>query len=267
MPHSTRAHARRLAIVGGLLLVTGLPRDTAAQSPFDGWVEPVVVEVELAGGKDGERLRPLSRGRIQLGPRESFTVEIDAFDQRGRRFPRERLHMGVETDRECDGRVSVSETGPGDLRFSAGRNRGRCRALLYVPGNLNLQYELEFEVTGIGRSNYTRRQAEEIVGRLYRAILQREIEPGIRATAIAEVQRGRLENQVSSMIDSREFVVVRQQSQPADLLEAFFAGLLDRIPDSAGANDYLREITQGRFKETILNLVQSQEFEASLPRR
>ena len=67
------------------------------------------------------------------------------------------------------------------------------------------------------------------------------------------------------MIDSREFAEVRGRSQPVDLLEAFYAGLLERAPDSAGANDYLREILQGRYQEAIVNLVQSGEFEESLP--
>ena len=250
-----------------LLLVASAAPNAWAQTPFDGWLQPVVVELEVVGGKDGERLRAIGGGRIQLGPRERFTVEIDPFDQRGRRFPRERFQLGVELGRECDGRVSVSDTGAGDLRFSAGRSRGRCRALVYGPGNLNLEFELDFEVTGIGATNYTRRQAEEIAERLYRAILQREIEPSARASAIAEIQRGRIENQVSSMLDSREFVVIRQRTQPAEILEAFYDGLLDRAPDSAGASDYLREINRGQFRVAIMNLVQSQEFEASLTSR
>jgi len=72
------------------------------------------------------------------------------------------------------------------------------------------------------------------------------------------------------MVDSREFADLRRRSQPAELLEAFYAGLLSRTPDSAGADDYLREIVQGRYRVAImnlLNLLQSQEFEASLPSR
>ena len=175
--------------------------------------------------------------------------------------------MGVELGRDCEGRLSVSETRAGDLRFTAGRDRGRCRVLLYAPGNLNLAYELEFDVTGLGTTNYTRQQAEEIAERLYLAILQRRIESSARATTVAEIQRGRLENQVSSMVDSREFSEIRRQSQPAELLEAFYDGLLRRTPDSAGANDYLRELSRGRYLEAIMNLVQSAEFEESLPTR
>ena len=128
---------------------------------------------------------PLGRGRIELGPRESFTIEVEPYDQRGRRFQADRFQMGVELSRDCDGRLSMSETRSGDLQFTAGRDRGPCRVLLYVPGNLNLEYELEFDVTGLGTTNYTRRQAEDIAERLYRAILQREVDPSARASAVA----------------------------------------------------------------------------------
>ncbi|MDA1092211.1 MAG: DUF4214 domain-containing protein [Acidobacteria bacterium] len=95
----------------------------------------------------------------------------------------------------------------------------------------------------------------------------REVDGESRATAVAEVQAGNLENQVRAITASREFNDLRSRSQPADLLEAFYGGLFDRTPDSAGANDYLREISRGRYLETIMSLMQSGEFEASLPSR
>jgi hypothetical protein len=249
------------------VLMAGTAVGSAAQTPFDDWREPVVVELDLVGGKDGEQLRQLRRGRITLGPNETFIIEVDPFDQRGRRFPRERFQVGVELERGCEGRVRLSETGSGDLRFEAGRSRGRCRAHLWVPGNLNLEYELDFEVVGIANTGYTRRQAEEIAERLYRAIMQREIDQTARTGAIMEIQRGRLSDQVSSMVDSREFALIRQRSQPTELLEAFCEGLLERTPDSAGINDYLREIRRNRHFDAVMNLLRSEEFEASLPTR
>ena len=66
------------------------------------------------------------------------------------------------------------------------------------------------------------------------------------------------------MIDSREFSDLREQSQPAELLEAFYAGLLDRVPDAAGADDSLREITRGGYRDAIMDLLLSEEFEATL---
>ena len=267
MRHSQCWIRHSLTLTSCCLVTLSFAPRLAAQGPFDGWRDPVVVELEFAGAKDGERFRALGRGRIELVPRESFTIEYEPYDQRGRRFPRDRFQMGVELGRGCDRRISVSETQPGALTFKAGRNRGRCRVLLYVPGNLNMEYEFEFDVTGLGTTNYTRRQAEEIAERLYRAILQRGIESSARATAVVEIQRGRLTSQVSSMVDSREFAEVRQGLQPADLLEAFYEGLLQRPPDSAGADDYLREISRGRYVEAVMNLIQSAEFEESLPSR
>lgn len=256
-----------LTLVFGGLIGLSAAASAAAQDPFDDWREPVVVELELTGALNGERTRELRRGRIELGPRESFTVQVDPYDQRGRRFPADRFQIGVELERDCDGRISMSETYAGDLEFTAGRGRGRCEVVLYVPGNLNLERVLEFDVTGMGTGNYTRRQAEEVVERLYRAILQREVDRGSRASAVAEVQAGNLTNQVRALIGSREFTDLSRRSQPADLLEAFYAGILERTPDSAGASDYLREISRGRHEETIMNLIQSGEFEGSLPSR
>ena len=166
-----------LTLVSSVVGALSVAPSAAAQSPFDGWREPVVVELEVVGARDGERFRPLGRGPIELGPRESFTIAFEPYDQRGRRFPPDRFQMGVELGRDCVGRLSISEARSGDLQFTAGRDRGPCRALLYVPGNLYLEYQLEFDVTGLGTTNYTRQQAENIAERLYRAILQREIEP------------------------------------------------------------------------------------------
>lgn len=56
-------------LVSSALVVLSWAPAAGAQGPFDGWREPVVVEVELAGARDGERPRTLGRGQIELGPR------------------------------------------------------------------------------------------------------------------------------------------------------------------------------------------------------
>ena len=93
------------------------------------------------------------------------------------------------------------------------------------------------------------------------------MESTARAAAVAEVQPGRFEGLVGSLVDSREFTDLRRQSQAADVLEAFYAGLLNRAPDSAGADAYLDDIVRGQPRGVIMSLVQSSEFEASLPSR
>jgi len=68
------------------------------------------------------------------------------------------------------------------------------------------------------------------------------------------------------MTRSREFNEIRSQSQPADLLEAFYAGILERTPDSAGASDYLREVSRGRHAEAIMNLISQGNSRSASPR-
>ena len=114
-PDCTPRYYSRLALIFGGLIALSVAKPATAQGPFDDWREPVVVELELAGALNGERPRELRRRRIELGPRESFTVQVDPFDQRGRHFPTDRFQMGVELERECDGRVSLSETYSGAI--------------------------------------------------------------------------------------------------------------------------------------------------------
>lgn len=227
--------------------------------------EPIVSALELYGTLEGDRARDLDPGRgIELTPQQSLTIEAEPRDQYGRRFPTDRFHMGAELGRGCRGVLSVSERSAGELRFTAGRERGACRALVWVAGNLNLEFELRFEVTGLGTANYTRNQAVEIAERLYRAVLQRELDGGSRAATVAEVQRGRIQNQVESMVRSGEFTLLRAEQEPAALLEAFYQGLLERPPDSGGARDYLGEIGRGRYVAALMNLIQSNEFEQAI---
>ncbi|MEE2637077.1 MAG: DUF4214 domain-containing protein [Acidobacteriota bacterium] len=266
--HHLRSHKVRLfGILIGVQIALSLPHLAGAQTVFDDWQEPVVVELGLMGARNGQRPRRLEQGRIELGPDEQFVLSADPLDQRGRRFPANRFELGLEMDRRCRDRLEVSGGRKGQLSFSAGQSQGRCRVVLFVPGNLNLEYDLEFEVTGIGASNYTRGQAEEIVKRLYLAVLQRPADKDSFATAVTEIQRGRLSQQITSMVRSKAFAGIRDRSQPASLLDVFYEGLLDRTPDSAGINDYLSGIRRGRYADALLNLVQSEEFEMQLPRR
>ena len=87
-----------LALIFAGLIGLSVATPATAQGPFDDWREPVVVELELAGALNGERPRELRRGRIELGPRESFTVQVDPYDQRGRRFQTDRFQTRVGLD-------------------------------------------------------------------------------------------------------------------------------------------------------------------------
>ena len=97
-------------------------------------------------------------------------------------------------------------------------------------------------------------------------MLQRSADEASSRVAVAEVQRGRLESQVESMIASSEFQQLRQQQSPVDLLTAFYKGLFDREPDSGGLRQYPGEVERSRYAQVIMSLVQSGEFERRLAR-
>ena len=202
---------------------------------------------------------------MQLANGERLVIAAAPIDQNGRRFPLNRFRLEVDPAADCRGRVET-EWSSGELRVRAGNSRGTCTVAVWVPGNLNLDYTLTFEVGGLGVTNSSRQQAGDITDRLYRAVLQRSPdEPSIR-TAIAEVQRGGIESQVESMIQSSEFQQLRRQQSPVDLLTAFYQGLFDREPDTRGLQQYLAELGRGRYAQLIMSLVQSEEFERRLAR-
>ncbi len=256
----------RLAVSLAAILVVTVPAQ--AQRGERARPRPFVVEVDFRLERSGERDRTLNLGRLlSLATGERVVIVTTPLDQNGRRFPLGRFRLDAESGRDCRGRVQVSEWSNGEVQVQAGRNRGRCTVTLWVPGNLNLEYELTFDVGGLGLTNYSQRQAGEIVERLFRAILQREVDQGSRREARVEVQRGRLENQVQSMVTSSEFRELRQRQSDADLVIAFYKGMLNREPDARGLRQYLNDITRGQYAKAIMNLVQSEEFERGLPAR
>ena len=238
----------------------------AAQSGGGGTDRPIVVEVDFILKRSGERDRALNVSRpVQIASDERLVIAVAPTDQNGRRFPLERFRLDVDPADDCRGRLEVSEWA-GELRVRGGRSRGICTMDVWVPGNLNLDYTLTFEVGGLGVTNYSLQQAVEIINRLYRAVLQRDPDEASVRTAIAEVQRGSLQDQVESLVLSGEFQQLRQQRSPTDLLTAFYQGLFGREPDSGGVRQYLDEVGRARYAQVIMALVQSEEFERRLPR-
>lgn len=245
-----------------------IPCATArAQSASNRSDRPIAVTVDFTLKRSGERDRELNTSRpVPLASGESIAVAAVPTDQNGRRFPLDRFRIDTAPASDCRGRVDISAWSSGELRVRAGNSRGRCTVALWVPGNLNLEYTLTFEVGGLGVTNYSRQQAGDIVVRLYRAILQRSVDEPSNRSAIVEVQGGRIESQVEAMIASAEFQQLRQDKTPAELIAAFYQGLFDREPDTRGLQQYLDELRRGRHAQVIMSLVQSEEFERRLPR-
>lgn len=227
---------------------------------------PAVVDVDFTLKRAGQRDSELNTGRpLLLANGEQLVIAVTPIDQNGRRFPLNRFQLDVEPAANCRGRVEAEWTS-GELRVRGGTSRGPCTMAVWVPGNLNLDYTLTFDVGGLGVTNYTRQQASAIITRLYRAVLQRNPDEASVRTATAEVERGTIANQIESLVRSAEFQQLRQQQSDLELLTAFYQGLLNRDPDGGGLRQYLGEIGRGRHAQVIMTLVQSEEFERSLPR-
>lgn len=258
---------RILFVAAALLGAVHLLNASAAtgQACDASWTQPVVCGITVEAAAPGERFRELRLDRpISVAAGGSVELEVRGIDQRGRAFPQDRMMLGVEEDRNCRGLLTWEDEGDGRFRFTAGSQRGTCRIHLWMPGNMNLEWPLTFEVASVGARGYSREQAELLVTYLYRGVLGREPdEEGLRSQA-AEVQRGRLQSVVEGMYRSPEFMTQRSRRSATELLDDLYAGLLDRPADSSGVRSYLGDMERRRYASVALRLIGSEEFEERL---
>ncbi len=197
LPTGCVAHADRTAAIS-----TTAAAGSTLQDCGD-WRYPVLCRVELrvnAGSYDWQDYDP--DDTLRVPPSGDLEIEISGRDQDGRSFPQDRLQLGF-IDRDCRGVLNVESRDEGTVRISARRSDGRCRLELYVPGNLNFAWRIDVEVRRGASSGYERREAEAIVRALYRGVLGREVDAGSFNSAVSEVQRGRLEQQLQAMFAQR----------------------------------------------------------------
>ncbi|MFZ5785794.1 MAG: DUF4214 domain-containing protein [Acidobacteriota bacterium] len=244
-----------------------LPFNTEAQECCQAWDRPYLCTLEGSVSRPGQRGKPLQPGEeVQVPAGETAELRFRGSDQTGQPFPEDRLTVEVDLDDRCGDRVRIDRPRPDRLHVTAGTERGECRAVVWVPGNLNLEWPVRFEVVGVARKGYTRNQAEFIARRVYLALLAREPDPGGFSGAVAQIQKGKLDSFVEGAARSPEFVEVRGGASPATLLEEFYKGALGRAPDTAGVRRYLPEMTKRRHAAVLLALLRSEEFDAILLR-
>ncbi len=264
MKYSDSVRFLPAALVAAVAILMTVPpaRTAGAQTCMDGWRRPVACDLEVRWSRDGRNWRDLRPGRaLEIPVGERVELEVRAEDQFGWSFPRERLLLGLDLDRECEDRLTVKEMDDGRYRISAGPRRGRCRAILWVPGNLNLERALVFEVRSRARTGYEWEQARHVARALYLALLGREPDRVGWDAATAEIQRGRLDSQVRAMVHSPEFLKRRRSMTASEILTSLYHGLLRREPDTAGVRTYLRDVERGRIDDVVLDMVRSVEFE------
>jgi hypothetical protein len=246
------------------LVFLGLPERALAQE-CGAWSRPVLCEAVLvATDADGDSDRLDVRSRYRIAPRGRIDLELEGRDQRGRRFPEDRIVLSYD-DAGCGGLLDIEDRGRRGLRITARSDADRCRLAVWVPGNLNFEWEIEFEVDPGARTSYGRGDSEYLVDALYNAILDRDPDASSRRSAVAEVQRGNLESLINAMVRSQEFAEGRNDVSPGDLLDRFYQGIFDRPADTGGVREYLDLVQSGRYTDALLRMIRSPEFERRLP--
>lgn len=250
-----------LLVVSCLFTTAGVVRAEHCADPDD---RPAVCTVEVYGALAGQRFGRIDLERpIELPLGKTLVLQFEAFDQRQRRFPTDRLAYGHELE-GCHDVVELRETDIGRYELEVGRLRGECRIWFWVPGNLNLEWPLVVQRASRESSGYSRAEAELMTQALYQALLGREADPqGLRDTT-AEIQRGNLERRLDDILSSSEFRSKRVGLSASALLEQLYSGIFGRAPDSTGVVAFLNKLERGAIREVVMELLRSEEFELRL---
>lgn len=251
------------------LLLAGAPA-ADAQVDLDRWDEPVAAQTVLS----------LDEGSVQgdtlyLPAGESVRLRVQALDQDGRPFPQERFRFEFDFERACGGLVELVDAESGVVTLETGR-AGTCDVAFWIPGNMNLDRELQFVVgrapepapstpSTNGEPVIDTRQ-ELIAASIFRALLDREPDGDWLASAAVQIARGDTRSSVRAILASTEFQQRQATTPPEELLADLYRGLLGREPDAGGIRTYLDEIQAGRFEEVVDILLRSSEFQQRLAR-
>jgi hypothetical protein len=107
---------------------------------------------------------------------------------------------------------------------------------------------------------FLRADAENVTRRVYAALLAREPNPQEFAESAAELQRGRLPQQLEALTQQPEFKSRAGSTSPAQMLDQVFQGMLDRPPTAAEAKTYLPQIQGKQYAQAMVKLVTSDSF-------
>jgi len=111
---------------------------------------------------------------------------------------------------------------------------------------------------------YSRREADNIGVRLFKAIVGRDSGDQGPRQAADQILLGKLPAQVEAMFDSAEFRQKASSMTPTQILDQIYQGLLDRKSDDAGIRTYLREIEQRKYADVVLKIINDTEFETRI---
>ncbi|HYN08663.1 MAG TPA: hypothetical protein VES67_14875 [Vicinamibacterales bacterium] len=107
---------------------------------------------------------------------------------------------------------------------------------------------------------FLRADAENVTRRVYDALLDRQPNEQEFADSVAELQRGRLPQQLSTIVQNAEFTDRAATLSAAQMLDQVFEGMLNRRPTPAEAKAYLPQIQARQYSPALLKLVTSESF-------
>ena len=248
-----------------ILVILGVPERALAQD-CGAWSRPVLCEAALvATDADGDSDRLDVRSRYRIAPRGRIDLELDGRDQRGRRFPEDRVVLSYD-DAGCGGLLDIEDRGRRGLRITAQSTADRCRLAVWVPGNLNFEWEIEFEVDPAARTSYSRGDSEHLVDALYSAILDRD--PDAPESTECRRRSAAGEPREPHQRHGQEPGVRRESNRRAAWRPArpstFYVGIFDRPADTGGVREYLDLVRSGRYTDALLRMIRSPEFERRL---
>jgi hypothetical protein len=265
------------------LLGAGLtPDPAAAQRCANEGSQPSVCSIDLVYSVRGEDARAHvgADGVLRLRPGVTTVLSIRPEDQAGRGFPAQRFSYSIVAGNDCRGLIDVEEERTGEILIDTGNRTGSCELSILPANNANLDRRLRIEVVGATTGPVTTGpvtspgnddvvfspRSEALAGWLYQAILGRDGEAAGLADAAARIQRGQVEEQIDLMLQSPEFQERRRGMTAAQLLDAFYQGLLGRAADPAGTRRYMNDMLQANFDDVLDELVESRELEERLTR-
>jgi hypothetical protein len=243
-------------------LLAGAPA-ADAQVDMDRWTAPVAARTVLSlpgrGTVEGDTLYLPTGERLEL--------EVHATDQLGRAFPQNRFRFEFEFERDCGGLVELVDASDDGVTLQTGRGAGACDVLLWIPGNMNLDRQLQIVVGRTAQLAPSPSQTPVIDTRegrialsIFRALLAREPEADWVAAAAIQVRQGDAQAPLRAILASSEFAQRRSNVAAEELLRGIYQGLLGREPDAGAYRTYLDRIRRGAFEEVVVIILRSSEF-------
>jgi hypothetical protein len=107
---------------------------------------------------------------------------------------------------------------------------------------------------------FLRADAENVTRRIYDALLDREPSAQEHDESVAELQRGRLPQQLAVIVQTSEFTARVGGLAVGEVLNQIFRGMLDRAPTAAETKTYLPQVQAKQYVPAMLKLVTSDSF-------